>query len=178
MGPKAKILISVVLIFIVGLAVWQLTSPRSIPAIGTKYTEPGPFSRDGSWIQLEKTSPGLLFLGFSIANITYPRTALSTTYSVVISKLNETITGPYTKSFTVRVTGLTIQDNYDGKYSGYDTTGLLPDAVQVTSLFYFATSADHALRFTVSYDVYSLLVIGSVIDHSETRSFNITQNVT
>ncbi len=178
MEPKAKILISLILIVIVGLSVWQLTSPRGIPPVGTKYTQLGPLSHEGSWIHLEKTSTGQLYLGFSIANTTYPRTSLSTTYSVVISKLNETINSSYTNSYTVHVTSLTIQDNYDGKFTGHDTTGQLPDAVQVTSLFHFATSANHEIQFTISYDVDNLLVIGYTIDHSQTRSFNITQNIT
>ena len=67
MGPKAKIGISIILILIVALAVWQLTSPRGIPVVGTKYTEPGPLSQQGAWILLEKTSSGFLYLGFSIA---------------------------------------------------------------------------------------------------------------
>ena len=178
MGAKAKIGISIILIVIVALAVWQLSSPRSIPAVGRKYTQPGPLSQQGTWIQLEKTSSGVLYLGFSIANTTFPRTALSTTYSVIISKLNETIKSSYTKTYTVRVTGLTIQDNYDGKYTGYDTTGLIPDAVQATTLFHFATSATHEIQFTISYDVYNLLLFGYTLDHSQTRSFNITQSIT
>src|SRR6266571_1363526 len=138
MGSKAKIGISIILLLILGLAVWQLTSPRNIPAVGTKYTQPGALSEQGSWIQLEKTSSGQIYIGFSIANTTYPRTSLSTTYSILISKLNETINSSYTTSHTVRVTGLTLQDNYDGKFTGYDTTGQVPDAVQVTTLFHFA----------------------------------------
>jgi hypothetical protein len=178
MGPKAKIGISIILVLILALAVWQLTSPRRIPAVGTKYTQPGALSEQGSWIQLEKTSSGLVYLGFSIANITYPRTSLSTTYSIVISKLNETINSSYTTSYTVRVTSLTLQDNYDGKYTGYDITGQVPDAIQVTTLFHFATSTTHEIRFTISYDVYNLLLFGYTLDHSQTRSFNITQTIT
>jgi hypothetical protein len=178
MGAKAKIGISIILIIIVVLAVWQLTSPRSIPDVGTKYTQPGPFSQQGEWIQLEKTSSGMVYLGFSIANTTFPRTALSTTYSIIISKLNETINSSYTTAYTVRVTSLTVQDNYDGKFTGYDTTGQIPDAVQVTTLFHFSTSATHEIRFTISYDVYNLLFFGYTLDHSQTRSFNITQTIT
>ncbi len=178
MGPKAKIGISIILITIVALAVWQLTSPRSIPAVGTNYTQPGDLSEQGSWIQLEKTSSGQAYIGFSIANTTYPRTSLSTTYSIVISKLNETIESSYTTSYTVRVTGHTLQDNYDGRYTGYGTTGQVPDAVQVTTLFHFATSATHKIQFTITYNVYNLLLLGYTLDHSQTRSFNITQTIT
>jgi hypothetical protein len=178
MGPKAKILISIILVIIVALATWQLTSPRGIPPVGTKYTQHGTLSHEGSWIILEKTSTGQAYFGFSVANLTYPRTSLSTTYSVVISKLNETIHSSYTNSYTVHVTSLTIQDNYDGKFTGYDTTGQIPDAVQVTTLFHFATSATHEIQFTIAYDVDNLLILGYTIDHSQTRSFNITQNIT
>ena len=177
MGAKAKIGISIILIAILGLAVWQLTSPRSIPSVGTKYVQPGPLSQKGSWIVAEKTSSGIVYLAISIANLTYPRAALSTTYSVLISKLNETITSPYARTITVRVTSLTLQDNYDGKYTGLDTTGLVPDAVQVTTLFHFTTSADHQLQFTITYQVYNLLVLGYTIDHTQTRSYNITQTI-
>ncbi len=177
MGPKAKITISAVLIVIVALAVWQLTSPPAMPAIGTKYVQPGQFSKSGFWVEFEKAGSGSLFLGFSIANLTYAREALSTTYSIVISKLNETINSSFVKSFSVRVTGLTIEDNYNGKYTGYDAASSLNDAVQVTSLFTFLTPADHEVRFTVSYDVYNLLFFGYTVDHSQTRSFNITQNI-
>src|SRR3989442_65292 len=168
MGARAKIGISLILVTILGLAFWQLTSPRSIPAVGAKYTQPGPFSEKGSWIQLEKTASGAVFLGFSVANITYPRASLSTTYSLVISKLNETINSSYTKPYTVRVRSPAIQDNYDGKSTGFDTTGQLPDAVQVTSLFFFTTSATHQLRFTLTYEVYNLLLIGYIVDHTQT----------
>ncbi len=177
MGPKAKIAISAVLIVIVGLAVWQLTSPPAMPSVGEKYVQTGPLSKGGSWIEFEKLGSGSIFLGFSIANLTYAREALSTTYSVVISKVNETIASSYVRSFTVRVTSLTIQDNYDGKSSGYDTTGLLHDAVQVTGLFDFVTPANHEVRFTVGYDLVNLLVLGYTVDHSQTRSFNVTQNI-
>jgi hypothetical protein len=177
MGAKAKIGISVILIVILGLAIWQLTSPRSIPSVGTKYFQPGPLSEKGSWIVAERTGSGMVFLAISIANLTYPRAALSTTYSVLISKINETITSTYARTITVRVTSLTLQDNYDGKFTGLDTTGLVPDAVQVTTLFHFTTSADHQLQFTITYQVYNLLVFGYTIDHAQTRSYNITQTI-
>jgi len=176
MGAKAKIGISIILIVILGLAVWQLTSPRSIPSVGTEYVQPGPLSEKGSWIVAEKTSSGTVYLAISIANLTHPRAALSTTYSVLISKL-ETITSPYARTVTVRVTSLTLQDNYDGKFTGLDTTGLVPDAVQVTSLLHFTTSAAPQLQFTIPYLVYNLLVLGYTIDHTHTRSYNITQTL-
>ncbi len=177
MGAKAKIAISVVLIVILGLAIWQLTSPRSMPSVGTKYVQPGPLSEKGSWTVAERTSSGTVYLAISIANLTYPRAVLSTTYSVLISKLNETITSPYARTITVRVASLTLQDNYDGKFSGFDTTGLVPDAVQVTTLFHFTTSADHQLQFTITYQVYNLMVLGYTIDHTQTRAYNITQTI-
>ncbi len=178
MGPKAKIGISAILIVIVALAVWQLTSPPAMPVVGTKYAQRGQFSNRGFWVEFEKAGSGSLFLGFSIANLTYAREASPpTTYSIVISKLNETINSSFVKSFSVRVTGLIIEDNYNGKSTGFDAASSLNDAVQVTSLFTFLTPADHEVRFTVSYDVYNLLFFGYTVDHSQTRSFNITQNI-
>src|SRR5215471_18691633 len=177
MGAKAKILVSILLIVIVGLALWQFTSPRDIPSVGTKYTQPGPFSEKGSWIILEKTSSGQVFLGISIANLTYPKAVLSTTYSIVLSKINETISSSYAKSITVRVTRLHLQDNYDGNFTGVDTTGQLSDAVQATTLFFFKTSATHQLQITITYTVYNLLLVGYTMDHTQTRSYNITQPI-
>jgi len=178
MGTKAKIGISILLVVVLGLALWQFTSPRNIPAVGSKYTLSGPLSEKGSWIVSEKTSSGTVYLGISIANLTYPKPVLSTTYSVIISKLNETITSSYARTITIRVTGLTIQDNYDGSYTGLDTTGQISDAVQATTLFFFKTSADHQLRFTITYQVYNLLILGYTLDHTQTRSYNITQTIT
>ncbi len=177
LGTKAKVGTTILLITILAVALWQFTSPRNIPSVGTKYTLPGPLSEKGSWIVSEKTSIGSVYFGISIANLTYPKAALSTTYSIVISKLNETITSSYVRSITIRVTGLTLHDNYDGSYIGLDTTGQVPDAIQVTSLFFFKTSADHELRFTITYQVYNLLFLGYTLDHTQTRAYNITQTI-
>jgi len=84
MGPRRKILISILMIIIVILAVWQLTSPRLIPLVGTKCLSSAQYTKRGSWVLLESYSHGRVFLAFSIANLTYPRTSLQTTYSVII----------------------------------------------------------------------------------------------
>jgi hypothetical protein len=77
----------------------------------------------------------------------------------------------------LKLTALHIQGNYDGSTSAWAPSGNFPDAVQATTLFNFKTSANHQLRFTVSYELYEILFIGSLADHSATQSFNITQNV-
>ncbi len=153
----------------------QLTAPQALPATGTKYAN-SPYSTRGSWTIPIPTSRGKLFLMFGIANLTYPRTALSTTYSLIISKQNETVSTSYVTSFTARVTNLKIEDNYDGSWSNWGKTRL-PDALQATGLVFFQTSGDHQLKFTVTYEIYNLFPIGYAADHSETRSFNITQTL-
>ncbi len=177
MGPRGKILTSLLLIIIVILAVWQLTSPALIPSVGTKYLSSTQYANRGSWVLLEVSSYGRIFLVFSIANLTYPRTTLQTSYSIIVSKVNETALPSYIRGFTLKLTALHIQDNYDGSTSAWVPSGNFPDAVQATTLFNFKTSANHQLRFTVSYQLYEILIIGSLVDHSATQSFNITQNV-
>jgi len=83
----------------------------------------------------------------------------------------------WVRSFTLRVTGLTVEDNYDGAVGKFGKGNNLTDAVQVTALIFFRTSANHELRFTVNYELYDLLAFGYTVDHTETRSFNITQNI-
>src|SRR5712691_10619691 len=90
MGPRGKILISLILIIIVILAVWQLTCPALIPSVGTKYLSSTQYANRGSWVLQEVSSYGKVFLVFSIANLPYPRTTLLTSYLVVVSKMNET----------------------------------------------------------------------------------------
>jgi hypothetical protein len=177
MGPRSKILISILLIIIVIVALWQLTSPRLIPSVGTKYSASTLYANRGSWVLLETSSHGRIFLAFSIANLTYPRTYLQTSYSIVISKVNETAPSSYTRGFSLKITALRVQDNYDGSISLWAPSADLPDAVQGMTIFNFKTSANHQLRFTVSYELYEILIIGSFLDHSTTQSFNITQNV-
>lgn len=177
MGPRGKILTSVLLIIIVIIAVWQFASPVLIPSVGTKYLSSTEYANRGSWVGLEVSGYGKVFLAFSIANLTYPRTTLPTLYSVVVSKVNETALLSYIRGFTVKLTALNIQDNYDGSTSAWAPSGNFPDAAQATTLFNFQTSANHQLRFTISYQLYEILFVGSLIDHSTTRSFNITQNV-
>jgi len=178
MGPRAKVGISIILVVIVALALWQFSSPPQLPVAGAKYLLAEQPSHHGSWTLLEKAGSGSLFLGFLISNITYARQGFSTTYSVVISKVNETVSSSFVKSFSLRVTGLTIDDNYDGTSTGFDKMNPLNDAVQVTGLFDFRTGGtEHMLRFTIKYDVYNLLVFGYTVDHSSTRAFNITQNI-
>src|SRR2546422_5327082 len=176
MGPRGKILASLLLIIIVILAVWQFTSPAPIPSVGTKYLSSQQYANRGSWVLLEVSGYGKVFLAFSIANLTYPHTSLPTSYSIIISKVNETAPS-YARGLTVKITALRIQDNYDGSISGWAPSGNFPDAVQATTLFNFKTSANHQLRFTISYQLYEILILGSLLDHSATQAFNITQNV-
>jgi hypothetical protein len=177
MGPRGEILTSILLIIIVIIAVWQFSSPALIPSVGTKYLSSSQYANRGSWIVLEVSGDGKVFLAFSIANLTYPRTTLPTSYSLIVSKVNETVLPSYIRGFTVKLTALHIQDNYDGSTSTWAPSGNFPDAAQATTLFNFKTSANHQLRFTISYQLYEILFIGSLIDHSTTQSFNITQNV-
>jgi hypothetical protein len=177
MGSRGKILTSLLLIIIVIIAVWQFTTPVMIPSVGTKYFSSTLYANRGSWVVLEVSGSSRVFLAFSIANLTYPRTTLPTYYSLIVSKVNETTLPSYIRGFTIKLTALHIQDNYDGSTSAWAPSGNFPDAAQATTLFNFQTSAIHQLRFTISYQLYEVLFIGSVIDHSITRSFNITQNV-
>lgn len=177
MGPRGKILISILLIIIVLIALWQFTSPTLIPSVGTKYTISSQYASRGSWVALELTRYGKLTLGFSIANLTSAGTSFQTTYSVIVSKLNETGFPSYVRGFTVRITSLHIQDNYDGSTTAWAYSDNFPDGAQATAIFNFKTSADHHMTFTTSYTIYEILLVGSFIDRSETRSYNITQNV-
>ncbi len=177
MGAKRKIAAVIFLLIIVGLAVWELTSPQQLSVTGMKYPQSTQYSSRGSWIVYQSSSSGSSYLAFSIANLTFPRPVLSTTYSLVISKVNETVKGFWMRSFTLRVTGLTVEDNYDGAVGKFGKGNNLTDAVQVTALFFFRTSANHELRFTVNYELYDLLAFGYTVDHTDTRSFNITQNI-
>src|SRR5437867_8768476 len=95
MGPRGKILTSLLMIIAVVLAVWQFTSPALIPSVGRKYLSSHQYANRGSWVLLEVSGYGRVFLAFSIANLIYPRTTLPTSYSLIISKLNET-TPPHT----------------------------------------------------------------------------------
>lgn len=177
MGPRGKILTSLLLVIIVTIAVWQFTSPALIPSVGTKYLSPTQYASRGSWVVLEVSGYGKVFLAFSIANTTYPRTTLPTSYSVIVSKVNETTLPSYIRGFTVKLTRLHMQDNYDGSTSAWAPSGSFPDAAQATTLFDFRTSANHQLKFTISYQLYEILFMGSLVDHSTTLSFNVTQNV-
>jgi hypothetical protein len=177
MGLRGKILTSLLLIIVVILAVWQFTSPALIPSVGTKYLSSRQYANRGSWVLLEVSSYGRVFLGFSIANLTYPRTSLPTSYSLVISKVNETVPSSYARGLTLKITALRIQDNYDGSISSWAPSGNFPDAVQATTLYNFKTSANHQLKFTVTYQLYEILILGSLVDHSAIQAFNITQSV-
>ena len=177
MGPKGKILTSILLVIIVLVVLWQFTSPVLIPPVGSNYLSSSQYASRGSWVVLETTSYGKLALGFSIANLTFPRTTLQTSYSLVLSKINETGFPSYVRGFTVKITSLHIQDNYDGSTSAWAYSGDFPDAAQAVSIFNFKTSATHQMMFTVTYSIYEILLVGSLVDRSVTRSFNITQNV-
>src|SRR6267143_3481145 len=130
MGPRGKILTSLLLIIVVILALWQFTSPALIPSVGTKYLSSTQYANRGSWVVVEVSGYGRVFLVFSIANLTYPRTTLPTYYSLIVSKVNETVLPSYIRGFTVKLTALQIQDNYDGSTSAWAPTGDFPDAAQ------------------------------------------------
>ena len=168
MGPRGKILISLLLIIVVILAVWQLASPALIPSVGTKYASSQQYANRGGWVLLEVSGYGRIFLAFSIANLTYPRTTLPTSYSVIISKVNETAPSSYSRGLTLKITALNILDSYDGSISSWAPTANFPDAVQATTLFNFKTSANHQVRFTISYQLYKILIRGSLPDSSAT----------
>lgn len=137
MGPRGKILISIFLIIVVLFSLWQFTSPVLISSVGTKYLSSPQYASRGSWAVLEVTSHGELTLGFSITNLTSPSTSFQTTHSVVVSKLNETGFPSYVRGFTVRITSLRLQDNFDGSTSSWAYTDNFPDAARATSIFDF-----------------------------------------
>ncbi len=177
MGAKAKIAIMVILLIIVIIAVWQFTSPPVLPPVGPKYTSQPIYANRGTWIILENMSYGRAYLAFSIANVSYPRTTLQTYYTLTISNLNQTITSSYVRGFGLRITSISLEDNYDGSTSKWGIGNNLTDAIQATGVFNFQTSALHELRLTVAYQLYNLLQIGSIPDKTLNNSFNITQNV-
>jgi len=177
MGPKAKIAIIILLIIIVVVAVWQFTSPQQLPPVGDKYTSQPVYTNRGTWIILENMSYGRAYIAFSIANQSYPRTGLQTYYTLTISNLNQSTTESFVKGFGLRVTSITMQDNYDGSRSTWGIGNNLTDAVQATGVFSFQTSALHKLRITVTYQLYDLLRMGSISHKTHIDSFNITQTV-
>ena len=179
MGSKAKIVIVIPLIIILVLAVWQYTSPAMLPPVGNRYTSQPMYNNRGTWIVLENMSDGRAFLAFSIANASYPRagTGIQTFYTLVISNLNQTVATSYAKGFGLRITSITIQDSLDGSSSSWGIGSGLKDAVLANGLFTFQTSAVHKLRFTVSYQLYDLMIIGYTPDKILKDSFNITQTV-
>ena len=61
MGPRGKILTSLLMIIAVVLAVWQLTSPALIPSVGTKYLSSTQYASRGSWVLLEVSGYGRVF---------------------------------------------------------------------------------------------------------------------
>ena len=177
MGVRKKIVVSILLIIIVALAVWQFTSPQLLPQVGNKYSVVGPYSNRGSWTLPETMRYVRAYLAISISNVTFPRTGIGTDYSLVISDVNQTITNSIVKGFGARVTGMSIQDSVDGSTSTWGNGNGISDAVQATSVFFFRTSTNHMLRFTVSFQLYDLLPLGSIPDQIITSSFNITQTV-
>lgn len=177
MGAKAKIAIVFLLLVIVVLAIWQFTSPAQLPVVGYKYTSLPIYTNRGNWILLENMSYGRAYIAFSIANSSYPRTTLQTYYTLTISNVNQTITSTYVKGFGLRVTSITVEDNYDGSTSKWGIAANVTGAIQANGVFNFRTSAVHDLRFTISYQLYDLLLLGSIPDKTLVDSFNITQNV-
>ena len=177
MGVRKKIAVSIVLIIIVALAVWQFTSPQLLPPVGSKYSTFGTYSNRGSWTFNETMQYVRAYLTISISNITFPRTGIGTDYSRVISNVNQTITNSIVKGFGVRVTGMKIQDSVDGSTSIWGNGYAVTDAAQAISIFFFKTSTNHMLRFIVTFQMYDLLPLGSIPDETVTSSFNITQTV-
>ncbi len=177
MGPRGKILTVLLLVLIVVLAIWQFTAPVLIPSVGTKYVSSVQYANRGSWIIQERSNYGKFFLVFSIANTTFPRTTLQTQYSLIVSKMNETSLPSYMRGLTVKLMSLRIDDNYDGSTTSWAPTAGFPDAAQATAIFNFKTSTTHELKFTLGYQVYEILLVGSLLDHSSTQSFNVTQYV-
>ena len=177
MEARAKITISILLIIVLGIALWQLTASALMPQVGQKYAKSATYSSRGSWALLERTAYGSIFLAFSIANLTYPQVTLPPTiYSLVISNDNQTVSNSFVRGFGVRATTLTVQDIFDGstRVTGDNN---LADAVQVVSNLNLRTSGLHQIRFTVTYEVINIFLVGYSNDHSMTRSFNITQAV-
>ena len=177
MGVRKKIAVSIVLIIIVAVAVWQFASPQLLLIVGSKYSAFGPYSNRGSWTIMETMRYGRAYLAISISNVTFPRTGIGTDYSLVISDVNQTLTNSIVKGFGVRVTAMSIQDSVDGSTSTWGNGNAVSDAVQATSIFFFRTSTNHMLRFTVTFQLYDLLPLGSIPDQTVTNSFNITQIV-
>ncbi len=126
---------------------------------------------------METMRYGNAYLAISISNVTFPRTGIGTYYSLIISDVNHTITNSIVKGFGVRVTGISIQDSVDGSTSTWGNGNAVSDAVQATSIFFFRTSTNHMLRFTVTFQLYDLLPLGSIPDQTVTNSFNMTQTV-
>ena len=145
--------------------------------VGGKYSAFGPYSNRGSWTVMETMRYGSAYLAISISNVTFPRTGIGTDYSLVISDINQTITNSIVKGFGARVTGLSIQDSVDGSTSTWGNGNAVSDAVQATSIFFFRTSTNNMLRFTLTFQLYDLLPLGSIPDQTVTNSFNITQTV-
>lgn len=177
MGVRKKIAVSILLIVIVALAVWQFTSPQLLPPVGSKYTTSGLYSNRGNWTLSETLQYVNAYVGISISNGTFPRTGIGTDYSLVISDVNQTIMNSIVKGFGVRVTGMHIEDSVDGSTSTWGNGNAVTDAAQATSIFFFKTSTNHMLRFTVTFRLYDLLPLGSIPDRTVTSSFNVTQIV-
>jgi hypothetical protein len=177
LGVRKKVAVSILLVIIVALAVWQFTSPQLLPTVGSKYSAFGPYSNRGSWTISETMRYVKAYLAVSISNVTFPRTGIGTDYSLVISDVNQTVTNSIVKGLGVRVTGVSIQDSVDGSTSTWGNGHDVGDGVQATSIFFFKTSTTHMLRFTVTFQLYNLLLFGSIPDQTVTSSFNITQTV-
>ncbi len=177
MGVRKKIAISIVLTVIVALAVWQFTSPQLLPPVGSKYTTSALYANRGNWTLSETMRYVKATVAISISNVTFPRTGIGTDYSLVISDVNQTIRNSIVKGFGVHVTGMNIQDSVDGSTSTWGNGNAVSDAAQATSIFFFKTSTNHMLRFTVTFQLYDLLPLGSIPDLTVTSSFNITQTV-
>ena len=145
--------------------------------MGSKYTKSELYSNRGNWTLSETLQYVNAYVAISISNVTFPRTGTGTDYSLVISNVNQTIMNSVVKGFGVRVTGMHIQDSVDGSTNTWGNGNAVTDAVQATSIFFFKTSTNHMLRFTVTFQLYDILPLGSIPDLTVTSSFNVTQIV-
>jgi hypothetical protein len=178
MGIRAKLIVSVFLVLIVGIGVWQFTAPIMVTVAGEKYARSITYASRGNWTLEENTAYGRVFLVFSIANLTFPQPSLpATSYGLTISIKNETITNQYVKGYSFRFLSMTAEDNYDGSNTATGPGNNMGDAVQSDIVMQMKTIGCHVLKFIVNYETVDLFTVGWMNDHDMTRSFNVTQAV-
>src|SRR5207247_10905537 len=86
-APKAKIAITILLIIVVIIAVWQFTGPHQLSRVGDKHTSQPIYTNRETWIILENMSYGRASVPFSIDKQSYHRTGLQKYYNLTISNL-------------------------------------------------------------------------------------------